>query len=88
MKILEQPKDIQKRFGGQLAGKRGEGFLEITQVPPKAFVHKKGLCGKEDGGLPARCSCCGRKMRQVEPSSISMQQLGINLLVCDFCSGA
>ncbi len=49
MKIPEDPDDAQKRAKGQLAGSRGQGFVEITKVvckPEHVDVFKKAFGGK------------------------------------------
>ncbi len=49
MKIPEDPKDAEKRAKGQLAGSRGKGFVEITEVvskPQHVDLFKKMFGGK------------------------------------------
>jgi len=58
--------------------------------------HTRGLCGKPDvpndtprhvvEENPAHCLCCGHEMQIEEMDSIGMQQGGMYLLVCNFCT--
>ena len=60
------------------------------------FKHRVELCGKPDvpPDTPLKtaqvkdihCKCCDKKMTIVQPKSLSMQQLGIYALICNFCS--
>ncbi len=75
----------------------GEKYMAKKRniVTSAKIDHACGLCGKPDvpentplqkvQEKPAHCLCCGSEMRIVEPTSVSMAQLGVYALVCDAC---
>lgn len=58
--------------------------------------HTRGLCGKPDvpnntpreivEENPAHCLCCGNEMEIEEMHSTGMQQAGMYILTCTFCT--
>ena len=102
MEELAKDRRVDQTFNRPIIELLVNELVSDGQVERKSSLvrwnHTRGLCGTPDLPpntpleiaiqSPPHCMCCGNKMRVVPAESVSMQQLGIYRVVCDFCSSS